>query len=308
MTAMDDDRVGAPTDTGPDLLAELRAVGDMVAEGPGLAGWSGRLEEVMVAVQDRLGRIGRTARTRVLRFPPVLPREVFERSEFAESFPHLFGTVHAFRGGRREQRALTALIATDPEWGRSIAPTDFVLTPAACYPIYPLYTGRLADPPVSVDVAGYCFRHEPSSEPGRLVAFRQQEFVTIGTAKHALDAFEHWRSQALEFLLSLGLPARLEVAADPFFGAGGVLLAAGQREQHLKFEVLAPIGGRLAAVASCNQHRDHFGRTFAITAGDGPAHTSCVGFGLERIALALITAHGVDPGRWPVGVREVLWS
>lgn len=33
------------------------------------------------------------------------------------------------------------------------------------------------------------------------------------------------------------------------------------------------------------------------------AHSACVGFGLERIELALLRSHGLDPEPWPVDVR-----
>ena len=33
------------------------------------------------------------------------------------------------------------------------------------------------------------------------------------------------------------------------------------------------------------------------------AHSACVGFGMERIALALFRTHGLDPATWPVSVR-----
>ena len=36
------------------------------------------------------------------------------------------------------------------------------------------------------------------------------------------------------------------------------------------------------------------------------AHSACVGFGLERIALALFRKHGFDPDRWPHDVKQVL--
>jgi hypothetical protein len=40
--------------------------------------------------------------------------------------------------------------------------------------------------------------------------------------------------------------------------------------------------------------------------GGGAAHTACLGFGLERITLALLRTHGLDPDRWPSPVREEL--
>jgi seryl-tRNA synthetase len=61
-------------------------------------------------------------------------------------------------------------------------------------------------------------------------------------------------------------------------------------------------------VASFNYHEDHFTSAFGLEMADGgPAHTACLGFGLERISLALVRAHGVDPETWPAEVREQLW-
>ena len=112
-------------------------------------------------------------------------------------------------------------------------------------------------------------------------------------------------------LRAIGLSVEAVVASDPFFGRGGKVLAATQREQCLKFELVVPIGphGTPTAVASCNCHLDHFGRAFGFETSDGqPGHSACVGFGLERIALALFTAHGFRPAAWPLAVRNVLAS
>ena len=35
------------------------------------------------------------------------------------------------------------------------------------------------------------------------------------------------------------------------------------------------------------------------------AHTACVGFGLERITLALLRHHGLDLAAWPEAVRDL---
>jgi hypothetical protein len=39
-----------------------------------------------------------------------------------------------------------------------------------------------------------------------------------------------------------------------------------------------------------------------------PAATACIGFGLERVTLALLDRHGLDPAQWPAGVWRVLES
>jgi seryl-tRNA synthetase len=76
----------------------------------------------------------------------------------------------------------------------------------------------------------------------------------------------------------------------------------------LKVELLAPIAGdEPSAIASLNYHQDYFGEAFGIRTADGVvAHTACVGFGLERMTLALYRRHGLDRDAWPGPVRRVL--
>jgi hypothetical protein len=46
---------------------------------------------------------------------------------------------------------------------------------------------------------------------------------------------------------------------------------------------------------------------FEIALPDGsPAHTACVGFGLERVALALYRRHGLVRRQWMPSVRRTL--
>jgi hypothetical protein len=99
------------------------------------------------------------------------------------------------------------------------------------------------------------------------------------------------------------------VANDPFFGRVGRMLAVNQQAEKLKYELVAPTSGApgLTAIASANCHGDHFGATFGLQAASGEtAHSSCIGFGLERIALALLWAHGLDHMGWPAPVRTQL--
>jgi seryl-tRNA synthetase len=87
--------------------------------------------------------------------------------------------------------------------------------------------------------------------------------------------------------------------------------ALSQIDQKLKFEVLVPVISEtdLTAVASFNYHQDHFASAFGIYTVDGKvAHTACMGFGMERITLALFKTHGFEPKQWPASVRDLLWS
>jgi len=86
------------------------------------------------------------------------------------------------------------------------------------------------------------------------------------------------------------------------------MLASSQRQQALKLEILAPIAGpEPTAIASFNLHRDHFTAVYGIALPAGAiAHSACLGFGHERIVLALLYRHGLEPAGWPAHVRETL--
>ena len=37
-----------------------------------------------------------------------------------------------------------------------------------------------------------------------------------------------------------------------------------------------------------------------------PAHTACVAFGMDRLAIAMFQTHGSNVARWPIAVRDLL--
>jgi seryl-tRNA synthetase len=249
----------------------------------------------------------------LVRFPPVLPRSTIERSGYLKSFPHLAGTIFSYGGDERGHADMLAQVAAGEDWSASQTMTDVVLVPAACYPVYPYVAGRGPLPPGgrTIDVSSYCFRHEPSDDPARMQSFRMHEHVRIGAPADVEEWQKTWIARGLEMLGRLGLAAESAPANDPFFGRGGRMLAANQRAAELKFELLAPIAqsGEGTAIMSVNYHQDHFGSVYDIRTATGEvAHSACLGFGLERVTLALIVRHGLDPERWPRDVRHELWG
>jgi seryl-tRNA synthetase len=289
---------------------ELLRHGLLIASGvPGVYGHSAEFEDTVERVDRIVAAHGAEDAPEVMRFPPILNRAHFERSGYLKSFPHLTGSVHTFVGDERAHRALLETAEAGRDWSGALRPAAVVLTPAACYPVYPVLTGTLPAGGRLVDVMSYCFRHEPSDDAGRMQMFRMHEHVRLTDPASAMAWREMWAGRAERLTATLGLDARLEVAADPFFGRGGKLLAETQRDQRLKLEILTPIASheRPAAIISLNYHQDHFGTLFGIRTADGAvAHTACVGFGLERIALALYWRHGFARARWSASAREAL--
>ena len=253
----------------------------------------------------------RDARTEVLRFPPVMSRRQVEKSGYLKSFPHFLGCVCCLGGEESEVRASVERSEAGEDWTDALAAADLVLSPAACYPVYPLVASRGTVPAKGLlfDVACDCFRREPSKMLDRLQSFRMREYVCIGTPEQIQDFRARWLNRAESFAGQLGLNYRIDQASDPFFGRGGKLMAMSQVEQALKFELLVPVHSEEEPTAcmSFNYHRDHFGATWNICDTSGQTmHTGCVAFGIDRLALALFATHGVEFAEWPARVRQVL--
>ena len=253
----------------------------------------------------------REANTEVLRFPPVMSRRQVEKSGYLKSFPHFLGCVSCLGGAEAQVRAMVERSEAGEDWTSSLSAADLVLSPAACYPVYPLVASRGAVPAkgLTFDVACDCFRREPSKMLDRLQSFRMREYVRIGAPEEVDDFRRAWMTKAQGLAAQLALPWRIDSASDLFFGRGGKLMAANQIEQALKFELLVPIRSveELTACISFNYHRDHFGTTWSLrTEGGAVAHTACVAFGIDRLTLALFATHGIDLALWPVAVRKAL--
>ena len=293
---------------------ELVAAGLLIPTGvDGLYGRSGLFEEVVERFDALVTHWGGADGAEVMRFPPALNRQYFEESEYLKSFPHLAGTIHSFAGDEKAHRTLLRRLEEGQDWTEEQAATDVVMTPAACYPVYPTIARRGALPGEGklIDVFSYCFRHEPSIDPARMQLFRMREYIRIGTPEQVVAFRETWLERGREMMASLEVPLEIDVANDPFFGRAGAMLSSSQREQKLKFELLIPVTSteKPTACLSFNYHQDHFGHIWDIrTADGGVAHTACVGFGMERVALALFRHHGFDPAGWPAAVRKVLWG
>jgi seryl-tRNA synthetase len=253
---------------------------------PGVALFSSDFEQLVSVLAKATDTLFAADRPCYVGVPPVISIDLLNRVGYPDCFPHLLGSVQVY----------------DESSGTVAA--DIALLPAACYHVYPLLTEAPPAEPLTVALTGQCYRHERTAEPGRLRSFRMREFVRVAKPS-AVDA---WRTRGLDravaWLRTIGLTPRVEPASDPFFGSAARLVGAMQLAERLKWEVIVDVGDGLSqAVISANYHKEHFTAEFGITVDGDPAHTACVAFGLERLALAVIAAHGVDPNGWPAALR-----
>jgi seryl-tRNA synthetase len=291
----------------------LAYLSDSLFRSMGVDGVYARTELYVNLVERLEGYITRLRdpRAEIMRFPPVMSRKQLEKSGYLKSFPNLLGCVCALHGSEASIRDAVDRHEKGGDWTTSLSSSDLVLSPAACYPVYPIVAarGKLPVGGVQFDIEADVFRHEPSMSLDRLQSFRMREFVRIGSPQEIVEFRESWMARAPKIADDLGLPYTLDVANDPFFGRVGQVMAVSQRQQALKFELLIPYYPRASPTAcmSFNYHREHFGQVWGIRDDAGElAHTSCVAFGIDRLAVAMFANHGVDLKTWPAQTRAAL--
>ncbi|MFI9589325.1 hypothetical protein [Nonomuraea sp. NPDC052265] len=248
----------------------------------GVVKFTPKFERVVSWLQSRLTHLSPNGPSGPFQYPPVIARVTIERAKYDAAFPHLLGMVQPHIGGSGE--------------------SDAVLMPAVCYGVYQELADRAIDDARQFDVSGWCYRHESTAELGRFRSFRMREFVIVSDDDTAQRWRDDWVTRGRTFFAQLGLPVTVKPASDPFFGPGSHFMRSSQLEQSLKHEFVAHMSDDDpgTAIGSANSHKDHLGERFSISYRDtGWAYSSCVAFGLDRIALALIHQHGNDPAGWP---------
>src|SRR6201988_2975017 len=162
----------------------------------------------------------REPNTEVMRFPPVMNRAQLEKSGYLKSFPNLLGCVCGLHGTERDIHSAVARFDAGGDWKPPLPPADLVLSPAACYPVYPIAAARgpLPSGGLRFDVAADCFRAEPSRHLDRLQSFRMREYVCIGSPDDVSDFRKRWMVRAQQIARDIGLAFKGDYARDPVFG------------------------------------------------------------------------------------------
>jgi seryl-tRNA synthetase len=233
-------------------------------------------ERLDAALAGLAGTLGATA----LDPSPCLPPGVADCCGYLSSFPHHASLASPYRQGEADGEETEAS----------------VLTPAACYHVYPLLAGRYLFDATIYTLRATCFRHEQEFRPlERQWAFTMRELVCAGTRTEVGSFLVRLRRTVQCWSRSLGLRGDFRQATDPFFDPGNSPGWLAQRLHPLKIEL--QVDG--LAIASFNLHQTHFGETFDIRRDGTTAWTGCVAFGLERWLGVLARRHGRDPARWP---------
>jgi seryl-tRNA synthetase len=300
-----------------DALAELERRRWVRPLGRGQFGFAGGALALRRSLDERVRDVALTRFGAVEEdYPALIDPDVLARSGYFSSFPHSvclvshlaedFDAIEAFRAANTDSQTLVVPDAS------AMTSSDAALRPAVCLPIYrALEKTSLPERGLTITTTGKAFRYESRNLDGiqRLWDFSMREIVFLGSAAEV----EQHRRSAVELVVSLlgewDVAARIVSATDPFFATVRGTKALFQRARALKHEIVVDVGSGLLAAGSINAAGTLFGEAFAIRTDNGEiATTACVGFGLERLVLALFSQHGFEPSRWPSRLREVVFG
>ena len=285
----------------------LQEQGEIVLFGRGRYGFGPKIVRLIEFFDQRAREMAEQFSAQPRAFPSLIGADVLDRCRYLKNFPSSLNLVSHLR----EDHGVLQEFARSVHWdGKQLeydraasSGVECLLSPSVCFHWYEwLRDSQLANP-VAITALGKCFRYESSNLTGleRLWDFTMREIVFVGAAGYVLENRNALVDLCAAFLNELGLAYEISTATDPFFVDTYAVQAAYQQGFELKFELLAPLpySGKKLAVGSINYHQDFFGRSFGIQAGAEPAHTGCLGFGHERLALAFIAQHGMDEKKWP---------
>ncbi|MEU9094400.1 hypothetical protein ACIOEW_38350 [Streptomyces sp. NPDC087901] len=261
------------------------------------------LDTLLLGLADEVGAMERLV-------PHLVSWETLRRTGYTRNFPqHLTACAVV----REDLRALDRL-AQAPDVvaaAAELTPAPVALAPAVCMNLFAGLADGTLPAPITLTARGMCGRYEAGAQAvaTRLWSFDMRELVFVGDAAGAKSFRDTMLNAVADLARDVGLPSTLTTASDPFFTSERADLLGYQSALSLKHELrgLPADGSSAVAVTSVNLHKQHFGVEFGITLPDGtPAHSACVGFGLDRWAEWIHGHLGGDPDNWPDVLRTAI--
>ena len=154
----------APAEPSADPLDHLADVLFHKMGSPGVYARTALYEDVVERLAALITRY-REPDTEVMRFPPVMNRGQLEKSGYLKSFPNLLGCVCGLHGTESEIDVAVGRFDAGGDWTTALSPADLVLSPAACYPVYPIAASR-----GPVPAGGWLLRRRRRLLPSRALA------------------------------------------------------------------------------------------------------------------------------------------
>jgi seryl-tRNA synthetase len=293
-----------------DLFDQLLERGMVYEMGEGLVCFGDQLIKLMDALDDIIREMTISDfDAQEYRYPTLIPTKALEKCGYFNSFPHMLMFVTRLHNDIDMYQEFLDSYKANEGVGSYIFPlcknVDYCLPPTMCYHTYhQLQNTQYPEVKNQVITSkGKSFRFESKYHRTleRLWDFTIREIVFMGSKDFVLESRQKYMETSFKLIEKLGLEGHSEVASDPFFcNADTAAKILNQRMQELKYELRLNVASdKTIAAASFNFHDNFFGERFNIKRGETEwMKTGCVGLGIERLAYAFISRHGLDETQW----------
>jgi len=241
-------------------------------------------------------------------FPSFIPAKELNKVGYFQSFPHLATFPINLKNNPDNLQTFSNLNSVEGSVEKGLKVTEItevndVLTPAACYHFYPLFSDSQLEEVQYLSTRCVCHRREIEYNALlRQWSFKMREFVSIGSSEEVKNHLKNWKEKISRILEGLKIPFKICVATDPFFGSQANPKFIMQKLDPVKYEFIYQGHDGLdeLAIASLNFHKNTFGEAFNIKSKDSEiAFSSCAAFGLERWLSVFLNEFGPNIERWP---------
>lgn len=301
------------TQTQPDgeITEKLLHSGTIVKLGAGQFALTGVALELLDYFDRDVKELGESLGAQEYRYPTIIPIRAMQRINYLASRPECLNFVSHLREDIDVIDEFSAEAQNAPQeinLGARVE-TDCINAVAVCvHTHHQLQDSDVGAAPKIVGAVGKCMRYETKNMDSlrRLRDFTMREIICVGNKTDVLDFRQKVLTMIKERLGAWGLSSFLATASDTFFAAEFTRLADFQRTFGLKYEVRVRLStpDDHLSIASLNYHQDFMGKGFGIQTAGQPAHSFCIGFGLERCVYAFLTQHGLDQSNWPDAVAQ----
>ena len=245
------------------------------------------------------------------KLPNVISIDSLAKTNHLSSFPehlhfisHLEQNLDNIDGYSNSIKSDTSQFKTESKTSNP----EIVHNPSTCYNCFAALKNKKITENMAITAKSSCHRYEASNhnELGRLLEFDLREVIFLGSPEYVRQT----REKTLELVKLLSeeweLGGSLQSENDPFFTSDFEVKAKHQRNMKMKYEFRAYLtrSNQSLSIMSSNLHSLTFSKAFNITCDSWPVHTGCLGFGIERFAIALISQHGSNIEKWPDKLKK----
>jgi len=277
---------------------ELIKLGYVFEYGKGHNGYKGLFLDVVNTLDSVLVGIAKKMNAVEVYLPNFIPCKYLTKLGLVDEYPHyLFFTTYLKKKKRKVANFQYKYNSKNFSFKKYLSEPESCLKTSACSLLYPLIENTKFDSLKYYTVLGHCTRNELSVQSfERLTEFNMREIIYIGNERGskkfqqiALKIFE-------DIFVEFDLTGDVSIANDSFFITNYDKLKLAQILGCDKYEanVYIPETHKNISVGSFNNHHNFFSKRFHFSMMGEEAITSCVGFGLERLAYGIISQHGIN--------------